>query len=75
MLGAISFLIVVLQGNVVLWDLASSYFPLVGVGGILHALDDACFKGLPFFQQFSGALGIRTFHWREAAVVATAAAR
>ena len=75
MLGAIPFLIVVLQGNVVLWNFASSHFPLVGVGGILHALNDACFKGLPFFQQFSRTLGIRTFHRREAAVVATAASR
>ena len=73
MLGALPILAVVFQGNIVLRDLAGAYFPLVGIRSILHSLYDACFKCLPFFQQFSGALGIRTFHWREAAIIAASA--
>jgi hypothetical protein len=74
-LRAIPILVVVLQGNIVLGNLASAYFSLVGVGGILHALYDARFKRLAFFQQLSGTLRIRTFHWREAAVIAPSAPR
>jgi len=69
-LGAIPILIVVLKRNIVLRDLARTHFPLVGVGGILHAFYDACFKRLPFFQQLSGAFRIRTFHDGQAAEVA-----
>jgi hypothetical protein len=49
-LGAIPILVVVLQRNIILRDLAGAYFSLVGVGGTLHGLYDACFKRLPFFQ-------------------------
>jgi hypothetical protein len=74
-LGAIAILVVVFERNVVLRDLAGPYFTFVGVRSILDALYDAGFKRLPFFQQFSGALGVRTFHWREAAIISAPAAR
>ena len=43
-------LIVVLRRNVVLWDLASPHFALIGVRRVLHAFYDAGLKRLAFFN-------------------------
>lgn len=55
-------LIVVFNGNIVLRNFVGVHFLLdVGVG-FFHATHDPRLEGLPFFQQFVGALRVHIFH-------------
>ncbi len=56
----------ILTGNIILWHLVRTHFPLVCVASTLDTSDDFGLERIPLLKQFVDALRIRAFEARQA---------
>ena len=55
-------LAVVFFRHIILWNFAGLNRALIRIRSIFHAAHNPCFEGLPFFEQFVGALRVHALH-------------